>query len=148
MYLFTDAPDNVTVSPTIYVDGDIVWMNLSITDNSNAPARSFMLNIADIYDFPIIVSTPTVSQFYPRLLNATLALFGDDQRILKVTASNSFGDAVIYNQTLNIPVACEWTVTSDAVSSIALLSAVFLPCSIFCLNCHFLILLLLLLLLI
>ena len=148
MYLSTDAPDNVTVSPDIYVDGDMVLMNLSITDNSNAPARSFMLNIAGIYNFSILVAKPPkVSQFYPRLLNATLTLFGDDQRILKVTGSNGFGDAVIYNQTLNIPVACEWTITSHAVSSIALLSAVFLPCSIFCLNCHFLILLLLLLLL-
>ena len=106
-YLFTAAPDNVTVSPDIYVDGDMVLMNLSITDYSNAPARNFVLNITGIYNFSIPVTTPIVSQFYPRLLNTTLVLFGDGQRLLKVTANNSFGDAVIYNQTLNIPVACE-----------------------------------------
>ena len=82
-------------------------MNLSITDNSNAPARNFVLNITGISNFSIPVTTPIVSQFYPRLLNTTLVLFGDGQRLLKVTANNSFGDAVIYNQTLNIPVACE-----------------------------------------
>ena len=108
MYLFTDAPDNVTVTPDIYVDGDVVLMNLSITDNSNAPAKNFVLNISGIYNFSIPVPTPpAVSQFYPRLLNTTLVLFGDAQRTLKVTANNSFGDAVIYNQTLNIPVSCE-----------------------------------------
>ena len=94
--------------PDISVQNGIVYLSLKVTDESDVPARSYQLYIADIYNQTISVVSPIVNQTFSDLLGKRAELFGNDNHYLNISATNDLGTTVVYYQILNIPVLSEY----------------------------------------
>ena len=93
------------VNISIRVDNkEIVLLDLTISDHSDAPATEFFLNIEGVYHKTFMITgLPQTEYHYPNLLNMKFALFGDSGHRVIVTAKNKIGEAVVYNKTKNVP---------------------------------------------
>ena len=99
----------MNITTQVNVVQGIVFLTLLATDDSEAPAQMFFLNIPGIYNKTIIPASYSSHYIYEKLVNKSAELFGKDQdkHYLTVTAFNDLGSMVVYNQSVTIPIVGE-----------------------------------------
>ena len=109
--LIAGAPDKVKANITVNLRQGTVFLTLSVVDNSDAPAQHFFLNIPGIYNKTLSPKNYSNNYNYKNLLNKSAELFGnEDTHYLSVTAINDLGTAVVFNETVNVPVEREFSI--------------------------------------